>query len=358
VGFCPCCFGQLPADLVLPSETIDSGTLVFQASGSITNSASFLVQDPASVTLTAGSYITLQPGFHAVAGSATVTFQAVISPNVVNWQPIPVPAPPTACTDCGLDFVNSNSGTSAQDMYAPSSSNSSANINKYAYCQELVSPYYVVPCNISLTISAVLNSNGHYHSVPPPPVSTISPAYGYTGNYPNYAMPITLTTTQVGQVENLLLSSDIDNGVPTYYVYSVGYRGLISVDNSDIFYQTGGNTTGHGDNRFNHHMTVNAATGLQQAATAYINQYNPGQKVCINDMALPIGGKFDINDDWKSPHISHDDGTAADVAARAGQCPASYTVNLTNFRDACITAGALLRNTITEGNHVHCRWPN
>ena len=196
-GFCSCCFGQLPADLVLPSETIDSGTLVFQASDSISNSDSFMVQNPSSVTLTAGSYIRLEPGFNATAGSA---FHAVIDPGVVNWQPIPVPAPPTACDECGLDFVNSQSGTSAQDMYAPSTSYSSPNINKYAYCQELDPPYYVVPCNISLSISAVLNSNGHYHSVPPPPVSSVSPAYGYTGNYPNYAMPITLRPLKSGKL--------------------------------------------------------------------------------------------------------------------------------------------------------------
>lgn len=106
-------------------------------------------------------------------------------------------------------------------------------------------------------------------------------------------------------------------------------------------------------------MTVNAATGLQKAATFYINTYNPGQKVCINDMALPIGGKFDIHDNWQLPHISHDQGTAADVAAVAGQCPSAYIVNLNLFKQACINiGGSLPSNTITEGNHVHCRWPN
>ncbi len=356
-GFCSCCFGQLPADLVLPSETLDSGSLVFQASNSITNSASLLVQNPASVTLSAGSYIRLEPGFDAVAGS---TFHAVIDPNVVNWQPIPVPDPPTACTDCGLNFVDSSSDLNPQAVFAPNSSNSSGsgsgNIG-YAVCLDETETY-VVPCNISLSTTTYPNTNGHYHNNPAPLVSTISPASGYTGNYPNYAMPITLATTRVGQIENLFVA-DLDTGLGTSYDYAVGYLNFVYIDNSNIFYQTGGNTTNHGNNTWNHYMTVNAATGLQSAATFYINQYNPGQKVCINDMALPIGGKFDLKDNWQSPHISHDDGTAADVAAVAGSCPANYTVNLNSFRLACINQGnSLAANTITEGNHVHCRWPN
>ena len=171
-------------------------------------------------------------------------------------------------------------------------------------------------------------------------------------------MPVTLTTTSVGQIEAIYVSDDDDLAV-VHYDYGVGYSGLVYIDNSNIFYQTGGNTTNHGDNTWNHYMTVNAATGLQKTAVAYINSYNPGQKVCINDMALPIGGKFDIHDDWQSPHISHDEGTAADVAASAGQCPASYIVNLNTFKNLCVSVGnASATHSITEGNHVHCRWTN
>lgn len=346
VSSCFCCFGQLPTDLVLPSETLDSGTIVYQASNSITNSADFLVQAPASVTLTSGSYIHLEPGFTVTGGSA---FHAVIDPNVVQWQPIPVPAPPTPCTSCGLNYADGSSGTNPQAVYAPSSS-----IKLYAYCTD-AQRQYVVPCNIGMSNTAYLYTNGHFHSYLLPHFSSINPTSGYTGNYANYSMPVMLTTTQVGQIETITVVNQ-NSGYVTNYDYGVGYSGLVYIDNSDIFYQTGGNTTNHGDNTWNHYMTVNAATGLQQAATAYINKYNPGQKVCINDMALPIGGKFDINDDWQSPHISHDEGTAADVAATAGQCPANYTVNSNHFIQECINAGALAQNTINEGNHVHCRW--
>lgn len=181
-------------------------------------------------------------------------------------------------------------------------------------------------------------------------------------------MPVTLTTTQVGQFETVSVNpSDCDNGeegvtcFETNFDYAVGYQSFVYIANSNIFYQTGGNTTGHGDNTFNHWMTVNAATGLQQAATSYINQYNPSQEVCINDMALPIGGKFDIKDNWQSPHASHDQGTAADVAVASSQCPAQNEVSANFFLASCVANGALSQNSIIEtygaSVHVHCRWP-
>ncbi len=362
-GFCSCCFGQLPADLDLPSETLDSGTLVFQASNSITNSASLLVQDPASVTLSAGSYIRLEPGFNATAGS---TFHAVINPNVVNWQPIPVPAPPTACTDCGLNYAAAAGGLSPQDIYAP-------NITDILYAVCLDQYGNILACNLSLSVITYEGTNGHYHNFPLAPASGISPSSGNTANYPNWQMPVTLTTTQVGQIETISVVPTGDaEGPPAiegYYTYAVGYLNFVYMDNSDIFMQTGGNTTNHGNNTWNHYMTVNAATGLQQAATSYVNTYNPGQKICINDMALPIGGKFDIHDNWTSPHKLHDAGTAVDVPVKSGQCTASYLVNSDRFKRECSAQGASYVVTESGGRvvpqcppentscHVHCQWP-
>ncbi|MGA2000966.1 MAG: hypothetical protein ABSG52_13300 [Terriglobales bacterium] len=238
------------------------------------------------------------------------------------------------------------------DLYAPSSSN-----QLYAYCWTYDGVVVVVvPCNINLSPSSYESTNCHLHNDPPAPFSSISPDSGYTGNYWNLAMPVTLTTTQVGQLETVYITGDAD--YDAYYDYAVGYRGLVYIDNSTIFYQTGAIAPYyHGGNICNHWMTVNAATGLQSAATFYINNYNPGQKLCINDMALPIGGVFDLNDNWQPPHASHGQGTAVDVAVTSAQCPHNYLVNLNRFRLACINEGnSLALNTIAEGNHVHCRW--
>lgn len=217
----------------------------------------------------------------------------------------------------------------------------------------------VVPCNINLSPSSYESTNCHLHNDPPAPFSSISPDSGYTGNYWNLQMPVTLTTTQVGQLETVYITGDAD--YDAYYDYAVGYRGLVYIDNSTIFYQTGGDspTSLHGSNICNHWMTVNAATGLQQAAAYYINTYNPGHKICINDMALPIGGKFDIHNNWQSPHLSHDQGTAVDVAMTTAQCQANNVVNGNFFRLACINRGnASAQNSIIESSppHVHCRW--
>lgn len=54
--------------------------------------------------------------------------------------------------------------------------------------------------------------------------------------------------------------------------------------------------------------------------------YNPGNLVCDNDMALPFGGKFDTQDNWTSPHVAHDRGSAVDIAVTSNQCPAQDVV--------------------------------
>jgi hypothetical protein len=98
-GFSMCCCGQ--TNLVVGPATVSSGTALYQAPSTlVNNSNSFVVQSAASVTFTAGSSITLTPGFHAIAGSSAVTFRATINPAVVS-EPIttttnadpPAPAP-------------------------------------------------------------------------------------------------------------------------------------------------------------------------------------------------------------------------------------------------------------------------
>jgi len=55
---------------------------LFQAANTITNATNtFVVDNSATVTFTAGSSITLLPGFSAIAGSGRPTFHATINPN-------------------------------------------------------------------------------------------------------------------------------------------------------------------------------------------------------------------------------------------------------------------------------------
>ena len=213
---------------------------------------------------------------------------------------MPVERVETVGSDCGIIYDEEICGVYPGAIYAPNSVYASALGNfPYAVCWGDETETFTVPCNINLSFSPYYYTNGHYHSVPPPPSSGIAPTSGYTGQFSNKAMPLTLTTTPVGQFENITVTCNSGIVGSTCYGsgfdYAVGYPNLVFIDNSNIFVQIGVNsTTNHGDNTFNHWMTVNAATGLQQAATAYINSNNPGHKVCINDMALLIGGKFDI----------------------------------------------------------------
>ena len=86
------CLAQQGPNLVLQEPTtLDAGSAQYQATNSITNTATFTVQGAAAVTFTAGNYIQLGPGFHATAGSAATTFHALIasvsSTNIIDQPP-------------------------------------------------------------------------------------------------------------------------------------------------------------------------------------------------------------------------------------------------------------------------------
>lgn len=67
--------------------------------------------------------------------------------------------------------------------------------------------------------------------------------------------------------------------------------------------------------RLNPDLSSGPAYGLYYATLAYLAAHPEISQICTDDMALPFGGKFDLNQDWQQPHSQHDRGTAADVAA-------------------------------------------
>jgi len=102
------------------------------------------------------------------------------------------------------------------------------------------------------------------------------------------------------------------------------------------------------------------AYGYYYAVNQYMSQYNSGNQVCANDMALPYGGKFDIDQNWTSPHASHDRGTAVDTATTANRCPSANVVtNPSAFLQASLDNSAALPpiSQIDPGD-VHCNWAN
>ena len=55
---------------------------------------------------------------------------------------------------------------------------------------------------------------------------------------------------------------------------------------------------------------------LQQIAIDF-NARHPTQILRYNDMCLVFGGVFDINANWRNPHLSHACGTAIDLGVNA-----------------------------------------
>ncbi|MDP9053454.1 MAG: hypothetical protein M3N93_04015 [Acidobacteriota bacterium] len=122
--------------------------------------------------------------------------------------------------------------------------------------------------------------------------------------------------------------------------------------------QVGGNTTNHGDNTFNHWMTTNAAYGIYYTTYKYLQLHPEQGLVAQNDEALPFGGKFDLHDDWNSPHRTHDWGTAADIRGNGGSY-AIPSVNQQEFINYCRDFQAietLIEGPGTSNQHIHCRW--
>ena len=77
LGLSGACLAQ---NLTVGPTTMDSGTVLYTATSTITNSSNaFVVDNSASVTFQAGSSITLLPGFQAIAGSGNPTFLAIIN---------------------------------------------------------------------------------------------------------------------------------------------------------------------------------------------------------------------------------------------------------------------------------------
>lgn len=276
----------------------------------------------------------------------------VPTPNPTPVTPPTLPVPPGSTVgSLGYALLEDVEETlNPITVYAPSSTNQA-----YAYCYNPSNELDLIPCNLGIATWAYESTNGHFHTNPPPPVSDFSPEAGYTGDYSDLQIPVTIYTTPVGQIESINVE-DEDNGLTTYYDYAVGYNTFTYVSGGN-FVQVGGNTTNHGDNTWNHWMTPGALSGLSAAATSYLNNYNRGHSICINDMSLPIGGVFDIHDNWTSPHLSHDKGTAADISTVAGQCSAANIVSPGPFMKACQTAGAVDWR-VEVPPHVHCRWPN
>ena len=200
-------------------------------------------------------------------------------------------------------------------------------------------------------------TNDHLHYTTPP-TSTESPTSGTADGSGNFQF--NLNPSLIGQAEYYEVTCQKAgyNAGSAELDYAVGYT-IYWVSQPGTLYQIGGNTTNHGDNTGDHWMMSSPAYGIYYTAIAYLNAYNKGNQVCDNDMALPFGGKFDINDNWTTPHVAHDIGSAVDIAITSSQCPANYVVkNPSAFVNLCISNGAVGGVSYAGSKDIHCNWVN
>ena len=232
-----------------------------------------------------------------------------------------------------------------------------------AYCVDSRG-YRLDYCNVTVPSGYFTYSNSHDHVSVAAPSSNSSPTSGNTGCC---GLPITVSTTRVGQFEWLEVCAV--NGYCNETDFVVGYGDLYILPGYGSYVQVG-STTIHPNN---HNGTENAILGIQAIADQYQASYSQYPIIAVNDMALPVGGVFDLNQNWDSPHIEHDRGTAVDIRGNglANSIPLipdvqQAFINIcfqsaaasTAFFECCQGCTPCPNNQNPDSNqHVHVRFP-
>lgn len=278
--------------------------------------------------------------------------------------------------------------------YSPLLRPYSTNNTQYWYCRDQYGRY-LYNCPIDLRSGYYAGTNAHWHEQYPHKYSSIRCVDPYlnscsTTTWASYlraytsitgSVGIYVGTTLVGQAEYVYGSTTYPCGFSTCYSdgtidYAVGYSDVFYNHHPEIWVKIGGTdtgaNTGHGTTDYNRYMKLDApqfndgpAYRIYYATLDYLAE-NPGvDRICLNDMALPFGGKFDICNfpntpgcttvaPWDSPHIAHDRGTAVDVATTGDKCTKAggRLVDPERFKEKCMARGG--RWSRVERDHVHC----
>jgi len=124
-------------------------------------------------------------------------------------------------------------------------------------------------------------------------------------------LSVNIVTTVVGQLESAFICADFC----TFNDYAVIYNDLFQVQ-PNANYVFVGATTAHPNNHFG---TSPAISATQVVAILYHQEFPALPIIALNDMALPLGGKFDLNLTWTSgSHAQHSRGFAVDVRGNGG----------------------------------------
>lgn len=157
-------------------------------------------------------------------------------------------------------------------------------------------------------------SGGHAHHDAARPKGEFTPTSGNTG--PSGLLPVTYTAPEVAGVIDATFQSSLRGTIRPPSTFTIGVRvpGLAELPPGENYVLVGsfgepGVTSQHVSNHFG---LPSFNRSLQQLADRYAAGF-PGQRLEYNDMSLPLGGLFDVNNNWRPPHHSHRFGTDVDV---------------------------------------------
>lgn len=277
------------------------------------------------------------------------------------WQPLGI-----------LTFPGGSDGRGAATgplTVAPStnSANITASLGE-ASCKEVGTGRVIPSCPMEVWTVPFPNSNAHFHNQNRPS-SKISTSSGgpFTNSWINITTDtsgfrtIYAQTTQIGQQEMIVACPAGGGSLCATREYHVRYNDIYWVEEKPEWIHIGGNTTGHGGNQYNHWMTSAAAWGLYRTAQQFLSEHPEQGKIAVNDMALPWGGRFDIEATrrWTGDHSSHGRGTSVDIrASPSGAYTIPYPLYY-RFEQLCRDYGARYArvedpDNVRNNRHIHC----
>ena len=107
-----------------------------------------------------------------------------------------------------------------------------------------------------------------------------------------------------------------------------------------------------------HYVTASAADKLELLSLYYSVGFFPDihGPIAITAGSLEWGGLYDIDRDWRPPHIEHRRGTIVDVRAN-GAAGAIGPANFAKFRSVCrqVNADCKIHSAGTANQHFHVR---
>lgn len=121
----------------------------------------------------------------------------------------------------------------------------------------------------------------------------------------------------------------------------VGLEGLASLGGG-TGYKLIGATAQHHDN---HYAIPAVISAIPKIAADYQAAFPGAPDLLINDISLRQGGIFDINGDWKTPHVTHRHGYQVDM--QKSTVPAAHQEKLQQI------IGSFGGRVLIEGTHYH-----